>query len=97
MNLISLTMRQRMRMKRHFNQTQCMALIWIPIQVINFECFLKLWQNIQNIYSFKNCIYFINILAASGLGCSTWADQGSNMHPLHWKCRFLTTGAPGKS
>ena len=24
--------------------------------VFNFKCFLKLWQNIQNIYSFKNYI-----------------------------------------
>ena len=24
-------------------------------------------------------------------------DQGSNPRPLQWKCRFLTTGPPGKS
>ena len=23
-------------------------------------------------------------------------DQGSNPHPLQWKCRILTTGPPGK-
>ena len=24
-------------------------------------------------------------------------DQGSNLHPLHWKCGVLTTGPPGKT
>ena len=30
------------------------------------------------------------------MDCST-PDQGSNTHPLHWKCRVLTTGQPGNS
>ena len=28
---------------------------------------------------------------------SYFPDQGSNLHPLHWKCQVLTTGLPGKS
>ena len=28
---------------------------------------------------------------------SQFPDQGSNPCPLHWKCRVLTTGPPGKS
>ena len=27
---------------------------------------------------------------------SYFPNQGSNPHPLHWKCGFLTTGPPGK-
>ena len=33
--------------------------------------------------------------------CSLWnlsfPNQDSNLHPLHWTCRALTTGLPGKS
>ena len=28
---------------------------------------------------------------------SYFPDQGSNLHPLHWKCGILTTAPPGKS
>ena len=28
---------------------------------------------------------------------SMFSDQESNLHPLLWKCRVLTTGLPGKS
>ena len=28
---------------------------------------------------------------------SEFPDQGSNLHPLHWKHRVLITGRPGKS
>ena len=28
---------------------------------------------------------------------SQFPDQGSNPHPLQWKCEVLTTGPPGKS
>lgn len=24
------------------------------------------------------------------LWCQAYGDQGSNLHPVHWKCRFLT-------
>ena len=27
----------------------------------------------------------------------SFPDQGSNPGPLHWECRVLTTGPPGKS
>ena len=46
-------------------------------------------------------------LAAPGLSCSMrdlklWqvassSDQGLNLAPLHWECRVLATGPPGKS
>ena len=29
--------------------------------------------------------------------CGIFQDQGSNLCPLHWGGRFLTTGPPGKS
>ena len=29
--------------------------------------------------------------------CSMFPDQGSNLCPLHWNLRVLTTGSPGKS
>ena len=28
---------------------------------------------------------------------SQFPNQGSNLHPLPWKCKVLTTGLPGKS
>ena len=29
--------------------------------------------------------------------CEIFLDQGSNLGPLHWDCRVLTTEPPGKS
>ena len=29
--------------------------------------------------------------------CGTFPDQGLNLGPLHWECRVLATGPPGKS
>ena len=44
--------------------------------------------------------YFKFYLAALGLSCDMWdlfPDWGLNLGPLHWKCRVLATGPPGKS
>ena len=30
-------------------------------------------------------------------GMRNFSDQGSNLRPLQWKCRVLTSGPPGKS
>ena len=39
--------------------------------------------------------FFFFFLALSHVG-SLFPNQGSNPFPLHWKCRLLTTGPPGK-
>ena len=37
---------------------------------------------------------FIHLVAACGI---QFPAQGSNTGPLHWECRVLATGPPGKS
>ena len=41
-------------------------------------------------------LLFIFGHAARHVG-SQFTELGSNLRPLHWKCRVLTTGLPGKS
>ena len=43
-------------------------------------------------------VYLLKSLGhtASYVG-SSFQEQGSNPHPLHWQCKVLTTGLPGKS
>ena len=39
-----------------------------------------------------------NVFWPSCMACGILvSDQGSNQHPLQWKCGVLTTGLPGKS
>ena len=44
--------------------------------------------------------FSLSIYIFLALPNNTWdlkfPDQGSNPSPLHWKCRILTTGPPGK-
>ena len=37
------------------------------------------------------------VVAALGLSCGQFPDQGWNLGPLHWEHRVLATGPPGKS
>ena len=59
--------------------------------MINFsEVILELWGGRK--------INYFKLIGPSYVARSIkFLDQGPNMFPLQWKCRFLTTGPPGKS
>ena len=45
-------------------------------------------------HTFFIIFYFLTMPQACGI---QFPDQGMNLHPLHWKCRVVTTGPLGKS
>ena len=60
--------------------------------LFDVDHFLSLCWICYNIASFM--FWFFGFEACGIL--ASWPDQGSNLHPLHWQCRVLTTGLPGK-
>ena len=52
-------------------------------------------NTIQKIQIVLLCgLFFCFFDRATGHAGSLFLDQGSNLYPLHWKCRVLTTGPP---
>ena len=49
----------------------------------------------HDIYLFTFFSFFFLIFGYLDCG-NQFPNQGSNPHPLRWKCRVLTTGPPGK-
>ena len=66
------------------------------------HCVVCLQHSIQKLPFFFFFFFFFKSFK-KGFGCTMWhagswfPDLGSNLCPLHWKCRVLTTILPGKS
>ena len=65
-------------------------------------CFLLCWVliAIHRIFDLSCGMRDISVKACKLLvaACAVYfPDKGSNPSPLHWECRILTTGPPGRS
>ena len=68
----------------------CQVLV-AALRIFNLRC--GMW-NLRLWHSGFLAVAFIRLVAA----CGIWFPaQGSNTGPLHWECRVLATGPPGKS
>ena len=65
------------------------------IKLIILYCFTNSILFVKLFFPFF-FIFFIFFFLAASPGMRNFPRQGSNLHPLQWKHRALTTGLPGK-